>query len=198
MRRTAFLLLGLVNACSGSDDESQGRGTMSGTIGDQTLSIGSAISAAFVYQDPLLGELSDNGVVVMSTSSDICGDLSANVQHPNEVTFVLQFYGDIGMPIATGDYEMRNPAASTCTDTARCSTLQVYGLDAACQDDVEVSTMSASGSGGVVLASTDDGVLIGSYDIMLISGDRITGDFEPVACSVLPNALLDRTPQSCE
>jgi hypothetical protein len=52
-------------------------------------------------------------------------------------------------------------------------------------------------SGSVTLTKATGGVFAGSYDVVLNTGDRITGMFDPAACPALQAAASSTDDHTC-
>ncbi|HEU4614062.1 MAG TPA: hypothetical protein VFS15_18335, partial [Kofleriaceae bacterium] len=84
----------------------------------------------------------------------------------------------------------------TGEEPAKAASLTVGVLDDACQ---VIDDTSASGqSGTVTLTSVNAGVYAGSYDVVLNTGDHISGTFQPAACPQLANALANPDEHTCK
>lgn len=67
--------------------------------------------------------------------------------------------------------------------------------DATCQD---ITAQGASGtSGTVTLSSVSGNRFSGSFDLVLDSGDHVTGSFDPQECPALAKLVNSTTTPSC-
>src|SRR5262249_16777398 len=79
--------------------------------------------------------------------------------------------------------------------TGNAATWVSIVTDATC---TELPTSEATAtSGTITLTATSGNVFDGTYDVVLDSGDSVTGKFSPVGCSGLQTRLDATTPPTC-
>jgi hypothetical protein len=137
---------------------------------------------------------------MLSSSNDVCVPQDEVVVHPGEqfMTMTLTdlvFDGQGGVPTAPtgpGTYTLNETTPPQPGDKI-VSSLNTIRLDGTCQNYVADRTNAVSGS-VVTLTSVNDGVYDGEFDVVLDSGDHITGSFAPSACSNVPTIFIGVTP----
>jgi hypothetical protein len=192
MRTIAFLILMTTGCTSNGDD------TGSGQPPGGTFDATDAISAT-VTTDDGTGDTSSVARITLASTSDLCGDASASpVIDRKGQHFVQIELRDVNgavrtAPTAPGAYTIY---PNTGSEPAKAASLTVGVLDDTCQ---VIDDTSASGqSGTVTLTSVNAGVYAGSYDVVLNTGDHISGTFQPTACPQLANALTNPDEHTCQ
>lgn len=182
----------LAGACGGSS--SSGGGALTGTVHGQSIMIEDAISVAATLSGgtPQL----HGAAIALSTTKDLCADAMSNAQHPNEKAVAIVLFDVNGTststPTAPGTYTIFSGSG---TPPAKSASLSVAVTDAMCHD---VAAQDASGvTGTVTLSSVSGNQFSGSFDVVLDSGDHVTGSFDPQACPALATALNNSSPSSC-
>ena len=186
---TLFLLAG---ACGGGDSSG---GSLSGTIHGQSFMIQDVISAVVTITPPGSPTLHE-AVIVMANAKDLCADAMSSTEHPNEKAVVIQLTDINGTtsntPTASGTYSVYQGSG---TPPAKAAFFDVSVSDATCKD---VTAQSATGaSGTVTLSSLSGNRFSGNFDLVLDSGDHVTGSFDPRECPALNTLLNSSTTSSC-
>lgn len=191
MRTIAFVIL-VATACTSNDDDSG-----SGRPPGGTFDAADAISAT-VTTDDGTGETSSVARITLASTSNLCADVSASpVIDRKGQHFVQIELRDVSgatrtAPTSPGVYTIY---PNTGEEPAKAASLTVGVLDDECQ---VIDDMSASGqSGTVMLTSVSAGVYAGSYDVVLNTGDHITGTFQPAACPQLASAAANPDEHAC-
>ena len=155
------------------------------------------MSAAVTISDGAGGS-SGEGLIVMSSTSSVCGDAGATppVERKSSRTVTITLLdvtgGNTAAPTAPGTYTIYSNSGSQPPKEAL---FDVVGLDATCQ---QVDADAAQGqSGSVTLTSVSGGVFTGSYDVVLNTGDHVTGSFAPTACPALQQVTAATQQPSC-
>jgi hypothetical protein len=180
-----LLPLAVLVGCSSSSTP----GAVKGTIRGNDYPVVDSISA-------ILTSFGDSAaMIVLSSSTDVCLPPDAQIQHPGETTLVIVLQDGNAAPTATGTYTAFDPS-SNAPPPAKLATLYTSILTAACTNNADDQTAAVSGS--VTLTSVGGGVYAGHFDVVLDSGDHITGTFNPTACGQLPAELKSQTPPACK
>jgi hypothetical protein len=187
-----FVVLFGVAACAGTGSgTSSSYGSVSGSVGSYTFTIADAISASVTL--PESGG-QHGAVIVMSTASNLCTDATNHVEHPNEKTILLTLTDNSGSalaaPTAPGSYAITTDAMAT-----QVGVLETEVFDATCNGAPDGHKHATSGT--VTLSEITGGAFSGSFDVVMNSGDHITGTFDPEACPGLDTAINSRSPSSC-
>jgi len=183
----------LAGACGGGGSAAAG-GALDGAVHGQSIMIEDAVSAAVTIT---VGSTPAHAAAVaLSTTKNLCADAMSNTQHPNEklvAFFLVDVNGaTLNAPTAPGTYTAYQGSG---TPPAKFASFGVQVTDATCQD---VSAQDAAGaSGTVTLSSVSGNSFSGSFDLVLDSGDHVTGSFDPGACPALANQVNSTTPSSC-
>jgi hypothetical protein len=165
-------------------------GSVDGKIRGNAFSIQDAVSASVA-----IGPL-HTAAIVMSSTGGLCKDAAANAVHPNQKVVVMTLFDVNGTtfntPTVPGTYTIfqgsGTPPAKTATWNAEVS-------DATCKD-IEASSAEAT-TGTVTLSAINGNSFSGSYDVVLDSGDHVTGSFDPDACPDIQTALGNDAPSTC-
>lgn len=190
----AFLAAGMAAGCGGSGGSASGGGDLTGSVHGSTIGIQDAISAAVTITQ---GTTTAHGaVILLSTSKTLCADAMTTATHPNEKAVIITLFDVNGMtlntPTAPGTYTI----AQSGTPPAKAAVLDVSAVDATCNDD-QANDASAT-SGSVVLTSASGNAFHGTFDVVLDSGDHVTGDFSPQECPALQTALTTTSSGTCK
>jgi hypothetical protein len=178
----------------GSPDSPSSLGSVTGTIHGQPLVIADAVSAVVMVPDTGTGGTDQIAQIVMGNAagpSGLCADFAANSQpsdfHGMYIALIVLSGSTPGPPTSPGTFTI-----STAPDIA---SLGSFVTDASCKD-VSASDAAATG-GAVTLTAISGNTFSGHFDVMLNSGDRITGDFSPHACPDLQNWAHHTVRLSC-
>jgi hypothetical protein len=189
MRGVVVLAVGAMTACGESstsvdappfvsvDAQIQtGTGSVVGMVQGQPIQIMDAVSLNATGNDG-----SRRALIWMSTTYGVCGDLASNIARKFSSTIIMTL-GDgnanpITAPSGPGVYAI---SVSTAGNFASWGTVRT---DGAC-NTISSSTVKAT-SGSVTLTSVRGDVFAGTYDVMLDTGDHVTGAFAPGACPTL-------------
>jgi hypothetical protein len=187
---TLFLLAG---ACGGGGGSSSG-GALSGTVHGQSFMIDDAVSAAVMTTAS--GVTIHAAAIFMASTKNLCADAMSNTVHPNEKAAVILLTDINGTtfntPTATGTYAVFQGSG---TPPAKSAFFNVLVNDATCKD---VTAQEAAGtSGTVTLTAVSGNQFSGNFDLVLDSGDHVTGSFDPEECPALNTALSNTTTSSC-
>lgn len=192
-RNLSITLFFLAGACGGGGSSSGG-GALSGTVHGQSIGIEDAISAAVTTS---VGGLTIHAAAIaMGTTKDLCSDAMSNTLHPNE-KLVLVLLADVNgttfnAPTASGMYSVYQGSGAF---PAKSAFFQVEVTDATCKD---VTAQSAGGtSGTVTLSSVSGNQFSGNFDLVLDSGDHVTGSFDPQECPALNTLVNNSAASSC-
>lgn len=171
-----FVLLACVAACTSSADG------VSGSPPGGPVDTQATVSAVVMSSDT--GD-SEARIVISSTAS-VCADAGATPAIDRMGShFISIELKDVNgstatAPAAGGTYTVYSNSGSQPPKEAL---VEIGALDGTCQ---LVDNAQASGqSGTVVLTSASGGVFKGTYDVVLNTGDHISGSFDPVACPAL-------------
>ncbi len=163
-------------ACGGGSGSGA---TFTGTIRGQGFSPKEAISAATTLSP---GSTSTIGVIVIANNTGLCHDVTAN-QAPKNLAGLLLTVGDVNTstgestaPTAPGTYTI-----ATASAQAKSAFVAFEVTDASCKDIPSQDALGASGT--VTLTGASGGAYAGRFDIVMDSGDHITGSFNASSCS---------------
>jgi hypothetical protein len=190
LTRIIFLASTIALAACGSS--SSNGGSVTGTIHGQSFAIEDAISASISGTDTNGNPFSEVAVI-MATSKNLCTTLGAN-QQPKNIKAVQIAVADFS---GTSLSAPTTPGTFTITQTAMpmIGAWSAIVTDASCMD---VPASDAKGtSGTITLTSISNGAYDGHYDVVLDSGDHVTGSFNPEPCPALQTALNSTTPPAC-
>jgi hypothetical protein len=120
--------------------------------------------------------------IVIASTTNLCSDVRASIDRQNQ-TFVTIELADVSgaetaAPTAPGTYTIY---PNTGSRPAKSASLTTGRFDNVCSLDEDGSGQS----GTVVLTSVAAGKYAGSYDVVLNTGERITGTFDPQVCAEL-------------
>lgn len=192
LARIACIASAITLAACGSSGSSNG-GSVTGTIHGQMFDIKDAISASVSQTDPNTGATTSLIEIIMADTSGLCKTLGAD-QQPKNVKFV---------ELAVADFNGTTITAPTMPGTFTISSspapmlgaFQAVVTDATCQ---EVTASGAKGTSGTIsVTSISNGAVDGHYDVVLDSGDHVTGSFSPESCPALQTAINSTTPPAC-
>jgi hypothetical protein len=183
-----FLPMVSLVACGGSGGGSGG--SVVGNIHGSAFPIQDAISASVAINT------AHGAVILLSSTSGLCKDAAADVVHPNQKAVLITLFDvngtTLNTPTAAGSYIIfqgsGTPPSKTATWVAEVN-------DATCK------TIDASGgkatTGTVKLDGISGNAFSGSYDVVLDSGDHVTGSFDPEACPDIQKALDSSGTSTC-
>jgi hypothetical protein len=177
-------------ACGGGGS---GPGSVTGTIQGDHFKIVDAISWPFMYTDSSTGATSTQAQVFLSTTPDLCGAFEANTfDHSVEMlSFGIADTGQtVSAPTAPGKYTVVSNPMSLPPKSAFVSAIV---LDMTCMP----TTAATATSGTVTITGVKPNVFAGSFDVKLDSGEHITGNFSPDACSAIQTFLDSTTTPTC-
>jgi hypothetical protein len=171
-----FVLLACVAACTSSG------GDVSGTTPGDSVDVQATVSAVVTTSDG--GDSSSEARIILSSSGSVCADAGANIDRKGS-RFIAITLRDVSgstasAPAAAGTYTIY---PNTGSQPPKEALLETGGLDDTCQlvDDEQASGQS----GTVVLDSAAGGAFKGTFDVVLNTGDHITGSFDPIPCPAL-------------
>ena len=137
----------------------------------------------FVVADAITLVRPDGVEIALASSPDQCVPAAQQVQHPNE-TALLILLADYDA--STGHATAPSAAGTYTIDTG--STMMPHGatvegniLDATCVNDADNAALASSGT--VALSSVANGTFTGTFDVLMDSGDHITGSFAAPTCA---------------
>ena len=176
MMRASACLLVLLLGCAGDD------GT-TGPLPGGGFTAADSISAVVTTDEDSVAR------IVIANTSNLCTDARATppVDRQGQKFIVIDLVDVNGAnttaPTAAGTYTIY---PNTGSRPAKSASFISGAFDAECMlDDVA----DASGqSGSVVLTSAAAGKFAGTYDVVLNTGDHVTGSFDPTACTELQTA----------
>lgn len=174
-----FVLLACVAACTSSSG-----GHVSGDTPGGSVDVQATVSAVVTMDDG--GDASSEARIVLASTDSVCSDAAAMpVIDRKGARFISIELRDVSgststAPAAAGTYTIY---PNTGSQPPKEALLEVGALDDTCQP---VDAEEASGqSGSVVLESAAGGVFSGTFDVVLNTGEHISGRFDPVACPAL-------------
>lgn len=191
MRSSLLYLYILVTAaCTSSGGET---GAQPGRGG---FTIADTISASVTLDNG--GETSSVARIVIASTADLCSDAGATppIDRAQQKFITLELADVAGAttttPIAAGTYTIY---PNTGSRPAKSASFVTGSLDTNC---ITVDAADASGqSGTVTLASVSGDAFVGSYDVVLNTGDHVTGSFMPRACPALRTAVASTATHTC-
>ena len=178
-RRFLLTLVVALAACAGKSGP-QPTGVVNGGIAGHGVIVSDVASAQVTTAT------GSSAMIVLSTDGDVCGDAGSNVAHPGTASVTIELTVNTGTaalaPIGSGAYYV-TATADDATPPENEAQVTASFLDASCA--ASGSNVVAGTSGTVTLTVVDDDAYQGQFDVTLATGDRITGDFESVACASL-------------
>lgn len=171
--------------------------SVSGSVPGGGFDFKDTISATVTVDDGNGGTSSYAQIVIGSTSG-LCSDAAAMppIDRKGARAIVIELRDINGAmstaPAAAGAYTIY---PNTGSEPPKSASLSTVGLDNTCQT-VDAQTASAQ-SGTVTLTAVTGGVYKGSFDVMLNTGDHITGSFDPTACPALQTAATNTDARTC-
>jgi len=161
---------------------------------------GNIHGSAFAIQDAVSASVAiltqHSAAIVMSTTSGLCKDAAANAVHPNQKVVAITLFDVNGMtlntPTAPGTYTIFQ---GTGTPPAKTANWVASVNDATC-NEIKASSATAT-TGTVTLSAINGNAFSGSYDVVLDSGDHVTGSFDPEACPDLQTAINNTSASTC-
>jgi hypothetical protein len=176
-------------ACGGGSGGDSG-GSVGGKIHGSAFSIQDVISAS-VAIGPMHG-----AAIFMSSTSGLCKDAAINAEHPSQKGVVITLFdvngATLNTPTAPGSYIIFQGSGTPPPKTA---TWDASVNDATCKTIAASSAKATTGT--VTLSGISGNAFSGSYDVVLDSGDHVTGSFDPEACPDLQKAIDSDTPATC-
>ncbi|MGE5182999.1 MAG: hypothetical protein ACM31C_13095 [Acidobacteriota bacterium] len=169
-------------------------GSVSGTVKGQTYAIKDAISASVA----ITGNTGTfhTAAILLANTSGMCADITANKQPPSVsvVSISLETVNGttLNTPTMPGTFAIYQGSG---TPPAMAATLSAKVYDATCKE-VTTDTGTAT-TGTVTLTAISGNQFSGHYDVVMDSGDHITGSFDPEPCPALQTALDSTTPPAC-
>ena len=144
----------------------------------------------------------DPGIeIVMTSTANACADLANNVLHPNETAVAIyvtdNVNGESAVPTAPGTYPIVHGSAPMDPLPPKAATLYTHIVEATCGHDGHEAVKTATAdSGTVMLTAVSTDQVSGTFDVMLNTGDHITGSFDPQTCGAF--GQLPSGSPSCE
>lgn len=155
----------------------KGAGSVTGPIHGQSIVIADAASSLFHSHV----DSSTSAFIMMSTAASLCSDVESNISRAGSTVVVLGVSNATVTPkvapTGPGDYAISTMAPGNDAVWA------VFTRDSACQPIAGSRATATSGS--VALTMVNGNVYQGTYDVVLDSGEHVTGAFEPAACPAL-------------
>lgn len=191
--RSLTLFMVVITGCTSNSDN-----TGSGQPPSGDFDAADAISATVSTSDGG-GDSTSVARITLASTSNLCGDAGASpaIDRKGQHFVAIELRDVDGAvktaPTAPGVYTIY---PNTGSEPAKAASLTVGVLDDTCQ---VIDDTSASGqSGTVTLSSVNAGVYAGSYDVVLNTGDHISGTFQPSACPQLADALVSPDDHTCQ
>ncbi len=185
--RLCAVMLGLA-ACGG-----QPPGSIHGSIRGVTYAIADAVSA---YTLNTTGPFAGNYSTIWLTSHpDMCSELQRGVLPPDldGVTIELGVGGlmSVDAPFNPGAF----PIIAGTTPTPPMGPFALVTANVSDDTCANIAADAASATSGTVTitAVTNSQAFAGHFDIVMDSGDHVTGEFSPEACHALDTAGLGTT-----
>jgi hypothetical protein len=172
-------------------------GSIAGHVPGGSFDVAGAISAAITIPDGA-GGTSNNASIIIASTSHPCGDAGASPpidrKGSRSLTIALRDVdgATTAVPGAPGTYTIY---PDTGSEPPKAASLATTGLDASCQL-VDSETANAQ-TGTVTLTSIRGGVFAGHFDVVLDTGDHITGSFDPEACPGLEAEATGTSTHAC-
>jgi hypothetical protein len=162
-------ILGVVlAACSSSSSP----GSVSGPIKGKTF----VVNDAFAIADAVGVE------IVLDSATDDCVPPAQQVQHPNETALLILLSDyDPATQRATAPSAPGSYAISSGGMLAHNAVVEANIVDAACMNDA--SNDAVASTGAVQLTSVSGGTFKGTFDVLMDSGDHVTGAFDTPTCT---------------
>lgn len=178
-----FGVMAITAACSSSG------ASFSGTIHGQSFSPQEAISGTVTATD---GSGNTTGYLLIANRTGLCADAAGNKTPKSLAGFLIllnEYTGNADhtvSPSGAGTFVVSNGSSGKIAFAAFISN------DDSCQEINAKSAAAASGT--VTLTSASAGNYAGSYDLMLDSGDHVTGSFSSANCSAITTLGSSSTP----
>lgn len=165
-----------------------GAGTVSGTIGGRTITIADAISSNTDYT--VGSSILHYGTVLMGEAPAIC-DLAATHTPPTNETIVSIAATILGTN--GSNYVSTLPTVGTYTVNAQIGNVAFVAAktDGLCDNP---KIQATTGTVTLTTASNSNGLYAGTFDVMLASGEHVTGTFDPTVCTALTSPDLSCSP----
>ena len=166
----------LVMAAACASDPAAG-GSVSGPIKGKTFAVADAITLA----------RPDGVEIALTSSADQCVPSAQQVQHPYETALLILLAdydastGHATAPVASGTYTINTGS----TMLPHGATVEGNILDASCVNNADNAALASSGS--VTLSGVANGTFSGTFDVLMDSGEHITGSFAAPTCAETKN-----------
>ena len=176
--------LGLV-ACGGGNGPASSHNSVNGTVHGQTYSIQDAVSARLTSAPDSLA------VVALTSTNNACADAAAVTLRANQKFAVIEMF-EVGTnktaPTGPGTYTIY---AGSGTPPVKAASWKANIEDSMCHDIV--ADRGSAVSGTITLTEVSGDLFAGHYDVVLDSGDHVTGEFQPEPCPEIQNASTSPT-----
>jgi hypothetical protein len=120
--------------------------------------------------------------IVIASTTNLCSDVRASIDRQNQTLITIELADVAGAattaPTAAGTYTIY---PNTGSRPAKSASLTTGRFDSACSLDEDGSGQS----GSVILTTVAAGKYAGSYDVVLNTGERVSGTFDPQVCAEL-------------
>lgn len=183
MRWPALVVLA---ACAGNT----GSGKIVGTVHGQAFTIKDAISATVYVQGSTTERVAQ---VMLGNDGDLCSNVNDDSQIKGYTGVTLTMFEASATSIdpagSPGDYAIG-------AATGNAASWNAVVTDAMCQDVTASEAIATAGT--VTLTKIDGNAYTGSFDVMLDSGDEVTGTFAPAPCAGMENFVDATTPPICK
>jgi len=177
-RALPYLLLVAVVGCGGDD----GTGPLPGGGFDTK----DTVSGVVTIEDDAMAR------IVIASTANLCSDARATppIDRQGQMFIVIDLADTGGAnttaPTTPGTYTIY---PNTGSRPAKSASFVTGGFDATCGPNDDAAASGQSGS--VVLATVAAGKFTGTYDVVLNTGDHVTGSFDPTACTELQAAATN-------
>lgn len=168
-----------------------GPGEVIGTVHGMAVPVEDAVSTS-ITDVTSQGTTIQIAMILMANTSDLVHDTGSFTVHPAEKSVLVTLFDATGtVHASTGTYTI----AASGSGPPMAATLVVTVLDGACQS---ITTSGASATSGTVDVTEASGrVFQGSFDVVLDSGDHITGTFHPHDAVALEFFFPSPPPLTC-
>jgi hypothetical protein len=195
-RRVLFRVLvatvAFAAAACGEDPGSPAR--LTGTVHGTSFAIADAISASVTYTTPG-GRVIHEAFIALTNNRPACDSVIANTARPNEQDVIIELTDFDGatfaVPTAPGTYTVYT---GNGVEPGKTAFFRAMVADMACNDVPANDAMGATGT--VTLTHITSDAFAGTFDVMLDTGEHITGRFSPELCTALE--MPSSTTPSCQ
>jgi hypothetical protein len=165
-------------ACGGGGSTAN---VVDGMVAGHSFAIASAASVTLTDPSGAFG-----AEILIGSSPDLCADFAASIVRGNsqQVALFVENHGSTATAPTTGDY-----LVGAVTGVAAQVLVNVN--DATCNDILPMQVRGTQGT--VTLTATGTDLYAGHFDVVLNTGDHLTGSFDPKPCP----ALLMTGQRSC-